>query len=101
MVDWRVYYDDGSTFDSDDGSAYQAPALGVQVIATVPDLWHGGDIFGLWDYLAHRIAPQRVLFGRLIDNETYAAIEQRAAHDPDLPQGRHLHFNKDYYWWNG
>lgn len=29
MREWAIYYDDGSTFDSDDGSFDQAPSDGV------------------------------------------------------------------------
>lgn len=28
-MDWRIYYDDGSTFDSDDGAFHDAPSDGV------------------------------------------------------------------------
>lgn len=101
---WRIYYQGGATFDSRDGSAFEAPARGVQMIAVADpehgwylcrgdhfywwlpsDSWQGGDIFGLFDYL---IEPgvKRVLFGRTVTNAEFSEILQRAQNDPDIPQ---------------
>ena len=99
---FRVYYDDGSTYE---GDPYQAPRLGVIAIVqhtehegrTVyaredyywwddDDTWRGGDLFGMWDYLL-RPGPRCVLFGRLVHNATYRDISERAFHDDDIPRG--------------
>jgi len=55
MPAWRLYYDDKSTFDDNDGSWMDAPHVGVLVLAT-PDvdvgreLDHGqrGEFFAWW-----------------------------------------------------
>lgn len=100
---WRIYYGDESTFDP--GDPYLAPALNVMMIANgdrdhgwslirevdyywyVPEIdeWHGGDIFGLWDYLTQPGA-KKVIFGRNARNEDYNNILIRALNDPDIPQ---------------
>jgi len=90
---WRVYYDDGSTYDGAEG-VEKAPARGVQVIAmTDPevgwyaqsgsdyyvwrdDRWWGVDIFGLFDYL-DMPGWKKVLMGRTLTNAAYVAIWQR------------------------
>jgi hypothetical protein len=101
---WKIFYGDGSTYDSEQGGPELAPARDVQVIInedseylwatqTSSDYyvwdnrtgelrWWGVDKFGLYDYL---IEPgwKIVLFGRTISNEEYAAIFQRAKNDPE------------------
>lgn len=56
------------------------------------DIWQGGDIFGLWDYLTQP-GPKKVLFGRTITNSAFQEILARAYCDPDIPQktGWHPH----------
>lgn len=108
--EWRIYYGDGSTFSSGDGPPQEAPALNVQAIVRVDtdpngvgryvlqgfdyywltecDGWYGGDLFGLFDYLA---GPgwKRVLFGRSIPGPEFRAAVSAAAHDPEfLPLAR-------------
>lgn len=100
---WRVYYGDGVCFDASQGTAADAPALDVQMIAVADpdhgwhlcrsadyywylperDTWSCGDIFGLWDYLS-RPGMKRVLFGRTTDIATFQAILKRAMND--MPQ---------------
>lgn len=103
MLDWRIYYGDGSTFDSSQGPPHAAPALNVQAIAQKADPgigrrtcsrfdfywygddgeWHGGDNFGLWDYLATP-GPKVVKFGRVLPRLEFEKILSRAVMDPDL-----------------
>lgn len=102
MVTWRIYYADGTTFDSNDGVPDVAQPWGVQAVVCAledpanpstyfgedyywwdPDGWRGGDFIGLIDYLA-RPGWKRVLFGRLVDNATFATIRDRAFHDQDF-----------------
>jgi len=106
-VDWRIYYGDGSTYDSS-GSPFDAPALDVQAIIIrvndpansygrglvarfdyywwVPESqeWFGGDLFGLFDYLTNTLGPKRVLFGRTIGNAEHQDIITRALADKEL-----------------
>ena len=101
---WKIYYS-GATFSDLDGSAYDAPARDCQMIACsdqdhgwylcrsdhyywyLPDsdLWQGGDMFGLFDYLIEP-GQKRVLFGRTISNDEFQAVLSLATNDPDLPQ---------------
>lgn len=100
MIDWKIYYGDGSTYT---GAVENAPARDVQVIVQSSKkhgwqatsgkdffVWRGGrwfcvDKFGLYDYL---LDPgwKRVLFGRTLTGDEYDAIWQRAMNDPDMPQ---------------
>lgn len=95
---WRLYYDDGSTFSSEDGGPQDAPARGViAILQPDPDVghhvvtgfdyywirdgvWFGGDLFGLFDHL---ITPgwKAVKFGRTTSNAEYRAIVARATAD--------------------
>jgi hypothetical protein len=102
---WRIYYGDGSHYDSRDGSAFDAPGRNVQMIAgpdpdhgwymwrstdfylylEAEDRWIGADIFGLWDYLIEP-GPKKVLFGRTISNADFQKILIHADNDPDIPK---------------
>ena len=100
---WRIYYADGAMYSTEDGSPFDAPALGVQAIAQedrevgrtllsrhefywwTGSEWFGGDIFGLWDYLASP-GPKRVAFGRSMTTPEYQAIMRKATDDPYLPR---------------
>jgi hypothetical protein len=102
MVEWRIYYGDGTTLDSSEvQDLYQVPGLNVQAIAQVDGhigryvlhhmdfywwvegQWHQGDHFGLWDYL-QRPGPKKVIFGRSLDNVSYQKIVNRALYDEDF-----------------
>lgn len=103
MVSWRIYYDDGTTFDSDDGPPHLAPKRGVQAIVRDDpqtgfmvleghdhywwehDQWVGGDKYGFFDYLS-RSGRKVVLFGRSIRREEYERIVNEARNDPDFPR---------------
>jgi hypothetical protein len=105
MVDWIVFYDDGSTFSSDDGAPEQAPAWGVMVIAARSaehgrTLWLGqdffwwdedgewvdGDLVGLIDYLARRPYTKKiVLMGRDRAPDRFHRSYRQALFDPRLP----------------
>lgn len=100
---WRVWYDHGGTFDDADGVPWDTPAFGVQVVTQAdPDVgrfllfrddyfwweqgrWWSGDLFGVWDYLG-RPGPRKVLFGRQMPNDGFAAVVKAAMDDPDLPE---------------
>lgn len=90
---WKIYYGDGSTFSSDDGSREEAPARGVQVIIqddsdivwtteTGGDyyVWRDGrwwavDQFGLYDFL---IESGLVKFGRTITTPEFQDVFEQA-----------------------
>lgn len=95
---WRIYYDDGSTFD---GPLENAPGQGVIVIAQSDDevgkeilhrkdfyyfegRWFGCDLYGLFDYLS-RPGLKKVVAGRNTTHPNYHALMDRARVDPDLP----------------
>jgi len=81
-MNWIIWYDDGSSFTSEDGQPYEAPRDGVQVVAVEhPNagrlLWHSADYYcwqdsewvprsliGLMDYLRKSGAEKIVLQGR-------------------------------------
>lgn len=93
---FRVYYEDGSTYD---GDPFDAPATGVQVITqedpartkgfrlfTSKDAycykdgnWFQCDTPGMFDYLMGHPGPLKVLFGRMmVRDEEYYKIVNRA-----------------------
>jgi hypothetical protein len=104
MLQWRVYYTH-DTFSNLDGTAYDAPPIGVQVIAyRQPDIgtyilakcdfywwdiarsqWFGGDQSGFYQYLFGK-GPRKVLFGATVTNAEYEACVKRALEDPDFPE---------------
>lgn len=98
-MEWKIYYGDGHTFSDEDGSPKDASPLGVQVIVQSDDEvgrrilhgydyywyegeWFGGDVFGLWDFLARAVGPVR--FGRLIPLADFREIYATAQKDPDF-----------------
>lgn len=99
MLAWRVYYDDGSTYD---GPSEWAPCDGVIIIAQRDgdvgreilhlkdfyywerDRWWGCDVYGRDDYL-RRGGWKKVLAGRNTSYANYSALYDRACKDPDFP----------------
>ena len=102
MTVWLIAYDDGIVYTDDDGDAEDAPAFGVQAIANADSqvgrrldsrrdyywhengCWWGGDLFGLFDYLA-RPGWKKVVFGRYVPADTYNAALRAALEHPGLP----------------
>ena len=97
--DWIIFYDDDTTFSSDDGSPGEAPAVGVLVLIqenangnwvleAKRDYWCWGwrttnewvavDVAGLQDYLFHYDNWRMVLYGRWASNEQYQKIMDKA-----------------------
>lgn len=94
---WRIYYGDGSTYDSRNGSPYDAPAHNVQIIASydAPDIkvrrgkdfyvwfedtgWLGMDWTGVVTSYLNRPGPQKVICGATMpDADDYWNICKRA-----------------------
>lgn len=96
---YRVFYDDGSTYD---GAVELAPCEGVIIVVQDdPDVgrellhikdfyywehgrWWGADRWGMEDYL-RRPGWKKVLAGRNTSYANYSALYDRANHDPDFP----------------
>lgn len=93
MTDWIIVYGDYTTYTSEDGSHWDAPATNVQVILiTDPDhrweplyggagyyIWVDGgwrmadDAFALHDYLCLP-GPRKVLFGRTLSRKEWRTL---------------------------
>jgi hypothetical protein len=104
VISWRVYYAGGGTFSSDDGSAFEAPAVDVlcavkadstvgRVVLSGSDYywwdsarseWFGGDAAGFWQYMMFGRGPKAVLFGRYVSNEEFHDCMVTALADPDF-----------------
>jgi hypothetical protein len=97
-MNFKIFYADGSTYA---GDVYDAPAFGVLLILesdkahgrrTVASgdyyVWDGQwfpvDVVGLIDYLA-RPGAKKVVFGRLVDNDSWNRAWAMAEADKDIP----------------
>jgi len=102
---WRIFYADGPTFDSDQGGPADAPCSGFVAAVGYDEAgdryimqswdhycydqgskqWWGCDLFGVFDRLR-----MGVMFaykeGRTVTKETFSEIVTRAHKDPDFPQ---------------
>jgi hypothetical protein len=101
MIDWRIYYGDGSAFSSEEGRPEDAPRVNVMCIAWYNEdnrrrlahaadyyfyeegRWGACDSFGLFEYLIRSKFPV-VLFGRLIGDSRFRDIMAKADHDLPL-----------------
>lgn len=98
---WMAFYEDGTTFSSDDGRPWEAPRFGViclvqddsagkwvfyiQEKMTVlcwgwrsPGEWVSCDMFGALDYFYNHPSPIAMLFGRWTTNENFEHIRRKA-----------------------
>jgi hypothetical protein len=102
VIEWIVYYSDGSSFTSADGSPSDAPRRGVQCVAVRDDtcgklIWHSSDFYcwqgewvnhsllGLLDYLELGGTEKIVLRGFGIARDRFKAVYRSAVEDPRLP----------------
>lgn len=103
MVNWRIYYDDESTFDSNDGNPADAPGYGIIVIVVYDhdngrlvlngwdwyyhdgQSWWGADLLGLVDRLCHRLPTIAPSQGRMCSTELFRQTLIKAMNDPDFP----------------
>lgn len=103
--DWRIYYADGTTFDSTQGEPEQAPPLGfICAIGydeagrryimhgwdhyqwdVVTAQWWGMDMCGLFDRLTRNLVVAYKQ-GRTVTRDEFTAIMRRAHEDADFPQ---------------
>lgn len=109
MIDWRIYYADGSTFDSARGGPEDAPARGVLIIVqrdrvhNVQRLmegalyyyrddgqdarWYAATEYGaLRQFILYPRQCRRLLDGETVSNPVWADIYRRATTDPDFPK---------------
>jgi hypothetical protein len=106
-MQWKIWYDNGATFTSEDGGPQEAPRRGVQLVSVADPTfgrvicrdndfyiwkeyddrpsWQGVDHAGLYDYLFEP-GWKCVLFGRTIGNQEFRSLVTKAINDPDLPQ---------------
>ena len=104
-MDWRIYYGDGSTFDSDMGAPADAPPVGVICICQrdltpphQPEVvkgdnyyywspamqWQGSCRDGVIDRSLEREPTEALKQGRRLSRVDYAAIMNAAYADPDF-----------------
>lgn len=109
MPDWRIYYADGSTFDSGQGEPHDAPpegfvcAVGYDETGTryimhgwdfyqwdkASSQWWGMDRMGLHDRLRRNLV-YAYKEGRTVTKADFQKTMSRADADPDFPRGRRL-----------
>lgn len=102
---WRIYYGDGSTFDSTQGSPEQAPSTGFIVAAgydengrrylmhgwdhycydIASNQWWGMDTAGLMDRLRRNVV-HAYKEGRTVTRSEWLSIMRIADNDSDFPQ---------------
>jgi hypothetical protein len=75
---WTVYYADGSTFTSEQGTWAEVPPFGVQAVVYYhePPLktLDGGGSEGLYYYQADEFAGTDVKLGLFVDGDTYYRV---------------------------
>lgn len=100
-MDWKIYYGDGSTFSSDQGTPLDAPAWNIQIILEAThkegvvrlsgkdyywfdqDLgqWCAGDFMGVIDYM---LRCSSVKVARSMRTCDFDALFQVCVDDPDF-----------------
>jgi hypothetical protein len=104
MTEWIIFYDDESTFSSDDGGPGDAPGDGVIVVAvsdigTGRVLWHSADFYcwhrenewvphnqrGLDRYLADEREPGIFVAGYSVPNARWQKVYAQALADARMP----------------
>lgn len=108
MPDWRIYYDDGSAFDSTQGEPHEAPshgfilALGYDQAGTrhimqgwdhyrfdrETNQWWGMDLFGVFDRLRFGKEIYAYKEGRTVSKLLWQELLTKANNDPDFPKVR-------------
>lgn len=109
MVRWRIYYSDGSTYSSVDGSWDNAPGKGVVAVVTLDptgvwgrfvrikhELYYkldghdevlGSDSLGLIHVHVPEIRGSQIKMGGNVLTDVFQRIIQRATVDSDFPKG--------------
>ena len=104
--DWRIYYSDGTTFDSNDGEPHEAPSTGfICAVAYDEDgvryimhgwnhyrydvdsrQWWGMDDMGVFDTLRRGDIIYAYKEGRTITRKAFLDMMARADKDVDFPR---------------
>ena len=105
-MDWRIYYADGSTFDSAMGEPHEAPSEGFLCAIGYDETgkryimhgwaiyqwdrdirqWWGMDLLGLFDRLRRNLV-YAYKEGRTVGRRDWEKTMIRANNDPDFPIG--------------
>ena len=105
---WRIYYDNGSTFDSTQGEPHEAPAHGfITAVGYDEDgsrymmngwdhyrwdkatsQWWGMDLLGVFDRLRFNREIYAYKEGRTVSVALWQEIMNRAHRDEDFPPRR-------------
>ena len=106
MVQWRIYYADGSTADNTQYEPEDVPAKGVLVIVQRhqqnnvqrlsegacyywrrdAEMWFAADQFGmLLQTCQHRRLVTGQMWGETVPNDLFIKIKRQADTDPDFP----------------
>jgi hypothetical protein len=92
-MEWKIYYDNWTAFSSTEGTPWDAPRVGIIVIVQKNDRsgwemvngddyyyyeprvggWRNTTQFGMYDHLIRCKTPL-VLFGRMVNDETYSKM---------------------------
>ena len=109
MVLWRIYYDNGSTFDNTNGEPQDAPGHGVVAIVENDDdhgrivlngwnwyyfdgeVWWGADVHGLLDRLCASLPIFGVKQGRMVPRNIWHDTMDRAVTDKDFKPKSAVH----------
>jgi hypothetical protein len=106
VPEWRIYYSNETTFDSDQGEPHDAPSEGFLCAIgydetgkryimhgwtfyqwdTETNQWWGMDQFGLFDRLRRNLV-YAYKEGRTVSRKRWEEIMVRANNDPDFPIG--------------
>jgi hypothetical protein len=105
LMDWKLYYADGGTVDSDRAALSEIRADGIVAIVQPDPVWMGREILNRWDFYIHDGAKwrgatfwdviDRMLHGfedpgyaegTLPDRATFVALYDAAHDDPDFPK---------------
>ncbi len=116
---WKIWYDDGNTFDSSQGEPSESPKSGVICIVYPDELvgrvimhrwdfyywhpidrqWWGTDIFGIViDLFMGDLPHQAGRSGRNASNKNYQDIMAAADKDPDFPPKSGKKVNESPQW---
>lgn len=102
---WKIFYSDGATFSSTEGSPEEAPSMGVICAVGYDESgdryimhgwdhycwdvdssqWWGMDMVGLFDRLTqNKVCAYKM--GRTVIKKEFQALMQEAHTDPEFPQ---------------
>lgn len=115
-LEWRIYYGDGTLYDSSMGEPECAPPFDILVIVGYDEeggrmllhkwnyywckdvegraIWYGSDFMGLVDQLAHdeTRSIHGVKMGRTVPNAVYRQALSDAGRDEDFPKNNRKPF---------